>query len=77
MDDEREVDPEDLQHLKQCPWCTQSLKDLSDDDGLQLMANISSSKSQPIYSAEPEFTRLRSMLNSWPMDQKDEALGGD
>lgn len=61
--------PEDVRmHIRTCDRCTQSLGVLSNDESLQLLADLSSRPEMPSYLNEPEFERVRTALNAPSMD---------
>ena len=57
--------PEDVRmHIRTCDRCTQSLAVLSNDESLQLLADISCRATLPSYLNEPEFEKVRTALNA-------------
>jgi len=57
-----------LSHISKCPRCASAMAQLSDDRGLQLLAEVNSVRFNPHFAHEPELQKLRATLSRLPLD---------
>jgi serine/threonine protein kinase len=57
-----------LSHISKCPGCASAMAQLSDDRGLQLLAEVNSVRFNPRFAHEPELQKVKATLSRLPLD---------
>lgn len=67
LDGDSELTENQLSHLSKCARCSNTMAQLSEDRGLQFLAEVNSVNYNPQFAQEPEFKKLRESLFQLPM----------
>ncbi len=77
LDGGKELSESIQQHIENCQRCSASLAAMTDDESLHSLADRSQTKPRRLFSDEPEFENLRSLLNAWSLDGLSQLDSGD